>query len=155
VGEWGGGWDRDAEVGDAGRGQAWHCLDRPGDVEHPLVVTDQRKGADHLEIAGIAASASFICLMPAATSAAAGPHGIQPVPKRARRLTTRGHPLFSLENVMPTPHSAGGAPEVLAVMATTAAGLTLDALRGHRPRHLINLAAWERHVERFASSNGG
>jgi D-3-phosphoglycerate dehydrogenase len=62
-----------------------------------------------------------------------------------------GHPLFSLENVMLTPHSAGGAPEVLGVMATTAAVLTLDALRGHRPRHLINPAAWERHVERFAS----
>jgi D-3-phosphoglycerate dehydrogenase len=60
-----------------------------------------------------------------------------------------GHPLFSLENAMLTPHSAGGAPEVLPMMAVTAAELALEALRGRRPRHLINPAAWERHVERF------
>ena len=60
-----------------------------------------------------------------------------------------GHPLFDLENVILTPHSAGNSPEVLSRMAVTACRQLLQALRGGRPHHIVNPAAWELHVERL------
>jgi D-3-phosphoglycerate dehydrogenase len=62
-----------------------------------------------------------------------------------------GHPLFDLDNVVVTPHVGGGAREVMAPTARTANALLLDALRGRRPRHLVNPAAWARHAERFGA----
>jgi D-3-phosphoglycerate dehydrogenase / 2-oxoglutarate reductase len=66
-----------------------------------------------------------------------------------------GHPLFELDNVVLTPHTGGNAAEVFRASSVTPVRLLLEALRGHRPRHLINPAAWERHVERFGQSNDG
>jgi D-3-phosphoglycerate dehydrogenase / 2-oxoglutarate reductase len=60
-----------------------------------------------------------------------------------------GHPFFDLDNVILTPHTGGNASEVFRACSMTPARLTLDALRGRRPRHLVNPAAWDRHVERF------
>jgi D-3-phosphoglycerate dehydrogenase / 2-oxoglutarate reductase len=65
-----------------------------------------------------------------------------------------GHPLFELDNVVLTPHCGGAALEVMAPTAVTASELALEALHGRRPRHLINPAAWERHVERFHAAAG-
>ncbi len=62
-----------------------------------------------------------------------------------------GHPLFDLDNVVLTPHVGGNAPEVFRASSVTPVRLTLDALRGKRPRHLVNPDAWARHVERFGS----
>jgi phosphoglycerate dehydrogenase-like enzyme len=55
-----------------------------------------------------------------------------------------GHPLFDLDNVILTPHLAGNAPETFRASAVTASGLALDVLRGKRPLHIVNPAAWER-----------
>jgi phosphoglycerate dehydrogenase-like enzyme len=60
-----------------------------------------------------------------------------------------GHPLFDLDNVILTPHVGGNAPEVFRASSVTPVRLLLEALRGGRPRHLINPSAWARHVERF------
>jgi D-3-phosphoglycerate dehydrogenase len=60
-----------------------------------------------------------------------------------------GHPLFDLDNVILTPHMGGNAPEVFRASSVTPVRLLLEALRGGRPRHLINPSAWARHVERF------
>jgi D-3-phosphoglycerate dehydrogenase len=60
-----------------------------------------------------------------------------------------GHPLFDLDNVILTPHLGGNASEVFRASSVTPVRLLLEALRGQRPRHLINPSAWTRHVERF------
>ncbi len=60
-----------------------------------------------------------------------------------------GHPLFDLDNVILTPHLGGNASEVFRASSVTPVRLLLEALRGLRPRHLINPSAWSRHVERF------
>jgi D-3-phosphoglycerate dehydrogenase len=64
-----------------------------------------------------------------------------------------GHPLFDLDNVILTPHVGGNAPEVFRASSVTPVRLLLEALRGGRPRHLINPAAWARHVERFGGQS--
>jgi phosphoglycerate dehydrogenase-like enzyme len=63
-----------------------------------------------------------------------------------------GDPFFDLDNVILTPHLGGNASEVFRASSMTPVKLTLEALRGRRPRHMVNPAAWPRHVERFASS---
>jgi D-3-phosphoglycerate dehydrogenase len=63
-----------------------------------------------------------------------------------------GHPFFDLDNVVLTPHLGGNAPEVFRASSVTPVRLTLDALRGRRPRHLVNPGAWARHVERFGGA---
>lgn len=65
-----------------------------------------------------------------------------------------GHPLFDFDNVVLTPHMGGNAAEVFRACSMTPVRLTLDALRGKRPRHLVNPAAWERHVARFGPAAG-
>jgi len=62
-----------------------------------------------------------------------------------------GHPLFDLDNVILTPHIGGNASEVFRASSVTPVRLLLEALRGARPRHLVNPAAWPRHVERFGN----
>ena len=62
-----------------------------------------------------------------------------------------GHPLFDLDNVILTPHVGGNASEVFRASSVTPVRLLLEALRGERPRHLINPSAWSRHVERFGA----
>ena len=62
-----------------------------------------------------------------------------------------GHPLFSLEHVILTPHIGGNASEVFRASSMTPVRLVLEALRGRRPRHLVNPAAWPRRVERAGS----
>jgi phosphoglycerate dehydrogenase-like enzyme len=62
-----------------------------------------------------------------------------------------GHPLFDLDNVILTPHLGGNASEVFRASSMTPVRLALDALRGKRPRHLVNPQAWPRHVERFGA----
>jgi D-3-phosphoglycerate dehydrogenase len=49
-----------------------------------------------------------------------------------------GHPLFSLENVILTPHSAAHTKEAFWRMATQAAEAVLAYLRQERPKHIIN-----------------
>jgi D-3-phosphoglycerate dehydrogenase / 2-oxoglutarate reductase len=66
-----------------------------------------------------------------------------------------GHPFFDLDNVILTPHTGGNASEVFRASSVTPVRLVLEALRGQRPRHLVNPAAWERHVERLGSEGTG
>ena len=63
-----------------------------------------------------------------------------------------GHPFFDLDNVILTPHVGGNAAEVFRASSMTPVRLTLDALRGKRPRHLVNPDAWGRHVDRFGGA---
>jgi D-3-phosphoglycerate dehydrogenase / 2-oxoglutarate reductase len=60
-----------------------------------------------------------------------------------------GHPLFEIDNAIVTPHIAGTAPETFARSAIIAASLALQALRGEKPMHIVNPAAWARHLQRF------
>jgi D-3-phosphoglycerate dehydrogenase len=62
-----------------------------------------------------------------------------------------GHPFFDLDNVILTPHLGGNASEVFRASSMTPVRLALDALRGNRPRHMVNPQAWPRHVERFGA----
>jgi phosphoglycerate dehydrogenase-like enzyme len=66
-----------------------------------------------------------------------------------------GHPFFDLDNVVLTPHTGGNAAEVFRASSMTPARLTLEALRGRRPRHLVNPEAWPRHVARFGEAASG
>jgi D-3-phosphoglycerate dehydrogenase len=66
-----------------------------------------------------------------------------------------GHPLFDLDNVILTPHTGGNASEVFRACSMTPARLTLEALRGRRPRHLVNPSAWDRHAVRFVETESG
>jgi len=63
-----------------------------------------------------------------------------------------GHPFFDLDNVVLTPHVGGNAPEVFRASSMTPVRLTLDALRGKRPRHLVNPDAWARRAARVGSA---
>jgi D-3-phosphoglycerate dehydrogenase / 2-oxoglutarate reductase len=65
-----------------------------------------------------------------------------------------GHPLFDLDNVILTPHVGGNASEVFRASSMTPVRLVLEALRGKRPRHLINPSAWSRYVERLETAAG-
>lgn len=53
-----------------------------------------------------------------------------------------GHPLFSIENVILTPHIAGAAPEMIARAGEMSAADTVRALTGARPRNLVNPEVW-------------
>jgi D-3-phosphoglycerate dehydrogenase len=66
-----------------------------------------------------------------------------------------GHPFFDLDNVVLTPHLGGNAPEVFRASSMTPVRLTLDALRGRRPRHLVNPEAWPRHEARLRQTDSG
>lgn len=63
-----------------------------------------------------------------------------------------GHAFFDLDNVILTPHLGGNASEVFRASSMTPTRLMLDALRGKRPRHLVNPEAWTRHLDRFGGS---
>jgi D-3-phosphoglycerate dehydrogenase / 2-oxoglutarate reductase len=54
-----------------------------------------------------------------------------------------GHPLFSLDNVVLTPHLAGVTKESRARMGVAAAEDVLRMLAGERPRHLVNPEIWK------------
>lgn len=54
-----------------------------------------------------------------------------------------GHPLFSLDNAVLTPHLAGVTLESRARMGVAAAEDILRMLAGEAPRHLVNPQAWK------------
>lgn len=54
------------------------------------------------------------------------------------------HPLFHPDNVVATPHVAGGTADALEAVALLVAEEVLAVLRGERPRHLVNPAVYER-----------
>lgn len=54
-----------------------------------------------------------------------------------------GHPLFSMENTVLTPHIAGWVREALPRLAGTAAREMLAVLRGERPLRLANPEVWD------------
>jgi D-3-phosphoglycerate dehydrogenase len=53
-------------------------------------------------------------------------------------------PLFSMDNVVTTPHVAGGTVEAMEAMSLLVAEEVLAVLRGEKPRHLVNPAVYER-----------
>lgn len=59
-----------------------------------------------------------------------------------------GHPLFSLDNAILTPHLAGMTQESRKRMGAAAAADTLRMLAGERPLNLVNPEAWEKFKER-------
>jgi len=54
-----------------------------------------------------------------------------------------GHPLFSLENAVLTPHLAGMTQESRKRMGAAAAEETLRMLAGEKPRHFVNPEIWK------------
>lgn len=63
-----------------------------------------------------------------------------------------GHPYFSLDNVVLTPHLAGMTKESRARMSRQAAEDTLRMLAGGRPTHFANPEVWDRFTARFRGS---
>jgi D-3-phosphoglycerate dehydrogenase / 2-oxoglutarate reductase len=59
-----------------------------------------------------------------------------------------GHPLFSLDNVVLTPHLAGMTRDSRGRVSVRAADDTLRMLAGVEPRHLVNPEVWNRFRER-------
>jgi D-3-phosphoglycerate dehydrogenase len=59
-----------------------------------------------------------------------------------------GHPLFSLDNAVLTPHLAGMTQESRKRMGVAAAEETLRMLSGERPLNLVNPEAWSKFLER-------
>jgi D-3-phosphoglycerate dehydrogenase / 2-oxoglutarate reductase len=68
---------------------------------------------------------------------------IEPLPETS--------PLRRFENVVLTPHASGLSQESYEAIGVTAATDLLAALRGERPKHLVNPEVWERHLERLGS----
>lgn len=60
-----------------------------------------------------------------------------------------GHPYFSLDNVVLTPHLAGMTKESRRRMGRQAAEDTLRMLAGERPTHFANPEVWDRFTARF------
>ncbi len=57
------------------------------------------------------------------------------------------HPLLELPNVLVTPHIASATVQTRLRMAQIAVENLLAALRGERPRFLVNLEAWPKSSE--------
>ncbi|HVY16795.1 MAG TPA: hydroxyacid dehydrogenase [Rhodopila sp.] len=60
------------------------------------------------------------------------------------------HPLLHLDNVMATPHIAGGTVETMHEMSKKAAEQWIALLRGRVPPRLVNPEAWPAYSDRFA-----
>jgi D-3-phosphoglycerate dehydrogenase / 2-oxoglutarate reductase len=56
----------------------------------------------------------------------------------------RDHPLFTLDNVVLTPHVGGSSLEAAQRTAVQVADQVIDALAGRRPEHLVAPDVWER-----------
>ncbi|MDW8468662.1 MAG: NAD(P)-dependent oxidoreductase [Burkholderiales bacterium] len=61
-----------------------------------------------------------------------------------------GHPLFSLDNVLLTPHLSGMTVESRRRMGRAAAEATLAMLAGERPPHLVNPDVWPKFLARLS-----
>jgi D-3-phosphoglycerate dehydrogenase / 2-oxoglutarate reductase len=59
------------------------------------------------------------------------------------------HPLLHLDNVMATPHIAGGTVETLRDMSKAAAEQWVALLRGRVPPRLVNPEVWSKYSDRF------
>lgn len=59
-----------------------------------------------------------------------------------------GHPLFSLDNAVLTPHLAGMTQESRKRMGAAAAEETLRMLAGERPKNFVNPEVWDKFQER-------
>jgi len=59
------------------------------------------------------------------------------------------HPLLQLDNVVATPHTAGGTHEAAQAMSRASAEQWIDILRGRVPPRLVNPEAWPVYSERF------
>ncbi|MSP05117.1 MAG: 3-phosphoglycerate dehydrogenase [Acetobacteraceae bacterium] len=59
------------------------------------------------------------------------------------------HPLLHLDNVIATPHTAGGTHEAALAMSRATAEQWIDILRGRVPPRLVNPEAWPLYTERF------
>jgi D-3-phosphoglycerate dehydrogenase / 2-oxoglutarate reductase len=64
------------------------------------------------------------------------------------------HPLLHLDNVMATPHIAGGTIETMYDMSKAAAEQWIALLRGRVPPRLVNPEAWEKYSTRFEAIIG-
>jgi D-3-phosphoglycerate dehydrogenase len=64
------------------------------------------------------------------------------------------HPLLQFDNVLASPHTAGGTKEARENMGRIAAEQILGALDGQRPPRIINPEVWPRYVERFEHAFG-
>jgi D-3-phosphoglycerate dehydrogenase len=64
------------------------------------------------------------------------------------------HPLLHLDNVICTPHIAGGTVETVHDMSKAAAEQWIALLRGRVPPRMVNPEVWPRYAQRFASIAG-
>ncbi len=64
------------------------------------------------------------------------------------------HPLLAFDNVLVSPHTAGGTEESRENMARFAAEQVLEILDGKRPPRLVNPEVWPSYRERFARIMG-
>ena len=61
-------------------------------------------------------------------------------------------PLWTLDNLILTPHVAGLSGDALHDLAESAVSQVLQALKGERPKHLVNPAAWDAARTRLAGA---
>lgn len=59
------------------------------------------------------------------------------------------HPLLHLDNVVATPHTAGGTHEAALAMSRATAEQWIEILRGRVPPRLVNPEAWPLYTKRF------
>src|ERR1700710_3075659 len=64
------------------------------------------------------------------------------------------HPLLQFDNVLASPHTAGGTKEARENMGRIAAEQILDALDGKRPPRVINPEVWPAYAKRFERTFG-
>ncbi len=118
---------------------------------------------------GLLGAAQFARMKPGAffvTAARGGIHDEQALLEALRRGHLGGagldvwdmeppppdHPLLALPNVIGTPHIGGATIESRTEAARLAADQIAAALRGERPRNLINPEAWPLFLERLAAA---
>lgn len=64
---------------------------------------------------------------------------------------SKNNPLYRFENCIMSPHMGGLTVETNRHLAVSAASQVLQALRGERPPHVVNPAAWDRAAARIRS----
>ncbi|GAA1517111.1 hydroxyacid dehydrogenase [Nocardioides humi] len=94
---------------------------------------------------GLVDTDALTSALTAGTIAGAGLDVTEPEP------LPEGHPLFSLDNVVLTPHVAGISDVFMAQNARNTSADALAVLRGERPRRMVDPSVWPAYLERLAA----
>jgi phosphoglycerate dehydrogenase-like enzyme len=97
---------------------------------------------------GVVDEKALIAALRDGTIAGAGVDVFDPEPAEAN------NPLFGLDNVVVTPHIAGGTRESFYKLSVAVTEQMIEVLEGHRADNVVNPEIWNRYVARWFGERG-